>query len=257
VAAHRLKKCSQCDKKVSPAGMKQHLAWHKREDKKHKTNCEKCGKILKTKYGSGRFCGSGCARSFSTSKNRDEISKKTAKTLTGDEAHLTKSVECPNCNKSFTIRLSQSQKYCSRLCVRQFQYDQRNPNYKKNKAAARQAGKKGARKQRRTRRSKNEILFYEMCKKKFPDSLPNEPIFNGWDADVVIPSLKIAVMWNGVWHYRKITEAHSVKQVQNRDRIKISEIKKMGWMPYVIRDDGSYDPKFVLKKWKEFLTIAE
>lgn len=44
-------------------------------------HCEKCGAEHDGSYGSGRFCSKFCARSFSTSKNRKEISKKTSEKL--------------------------------------------------------------------------------------------------------------------------------------------------------------------------------
>jgi hypothetical protein len=59
-------------------------------------------------------------------------------------------------------------------------------------------------------------------------------------------------MWNGVWHYKKITEKHSVEQVQNRDRIKIKEIKKCGYEPYIIKDMGKYNPQFVEEEFEKF-----
>lgn len=49
------------------------------------------------------------------------------------------------------------------------------------------------------------------------------------------------MLWNGKWHYEKITKNHSVKQVQNRDKIKIEEIKKAGYIPYIIKDNGKYN----------------
>ena len=45
--------------------------------------CEKCEKEHDGSYGSGRFCSSKCARSFSTSKCRDEINKKVSVSLMG------------------------------------------------------------------------------------------------------------------------------------------------------------------------------
>ena len=45
--------------------------------------CEKCGKKHNGKYGSGRFCSSSCARSFSTSSKREEINKKVSQSLKG------------------------------------------------------------------------------------------------------------------------------------------------------------------------------
>ena len=105
------------------------------------------------------------------------------------------------------------------------------------------------------RRSKNEIYFAELCIKEFKKVLLNENIFNGWDADVIIEDYKIAVLWNGVWHYKKITRKHSVKQVQNRDRIKIKEIKKKGYIPYIVKDMGKHNKKFVESEFDKFLNI--
>lgn len=45
--------------------------------------CENCSILITEKYGSGRFCSSQCARSFSTKKNRNDISKKVSNTLKG------------------------------------------------------------------------------------------------------------------------------------------------------------------------------
>ena len=48
--------------------------------------CERCEKQHDGKYGSGRFCCLACARSFSTSKNREEISKKISKSIKVSDA---------------------------------------------------------------------------------------------------------------------------------------------------------------------------
>lgn len=114
-------------------------------------------------------------------------------------------------------------------------------------------GLKSSLKQRENRRSKNEIYFYEICKEYFKSVKSNEGIFNGWDADVIIEDIKVAVLWNGKWHYEKITKKHSVKQVQNRDRIKIGEIKKCGYLPYVIKDMGKENKKFVEMEFEKMI----
>lgn len=105
------------------------------------------------------------------------------------------------------------------------------------------------------RRSKNEVYFYELCKNYFKNVLANKPIFNGWDSDIIIEDFKIAVLWNGVWHYKKITKKHSVKQVQNRDFIKISEIKKCGYEPYIIKDLGKFNKFFVEEEFNKLKKI--
>lgn len=45
--------------------------------------CENCNLKIEENYGSGRFCGSKCARSFSTKASRAEINKKVSKTMAG------------------------------------------------------------------------------------------------------------------------------------------------------------------------------
>lgn len=104
-----------------------------------------------------------------------------------------------------------------------------------------------------SKRSKNECLFAELCIQYFKNVETNKSIFNGWDADVIIHDIKIAILWNGIWHYKKITKLHSVEQIQNRDRLKIKEIENYGYQVYVIKDLGKYKKEFVEEKFKEFL----
>jgi hypothetical protein len=79
--------------------------------------CEKCGKTQEEKYGSGRFCSSPCARSFSTSKNREEINKKKSETLKGKSTWIkgktlpkNKSSICQKCGVSFLS--TKKSKFC-------------------------------------------------------------------------------------------------------------------------------------------------
>ncbi len=105
-------------------------------------------------------------------------------------------------------------------------------------------------------RSKNEIAFADMCIRHFHEVDTNAPIFNGWDADVIIHDLKIAVLWNGPWHRKKIKSKHSVLQVQNRDKIKIKEIRSAGYLPYVIDDPGKADDWFVRSEFSRFMELV-
>ena len=114
-------------------------------------------------------------------------------------------------------------------------------------------GCKGIQHQGDLRRSKNEIEFCKLCEEYFDNVKHNESIFNGWDADIIIEDIKFAVLWNGPWHYKQITKSHSVKQTQNRDKIKIKEIKESGWTPYIIKDMGKANKDFVKEKFDEFL----
>ncbi len=154
--------------------------------------------------------------------------------------------KCLYCGDSFEHRISVNRKFCSIKCSNTFLN-------KNNKEKARKGGRKSAQVQAENRRSKNEIHFANLCKDHFKSVRTNEAIFKGWDADVIIDDIKVAILWNGKWHYEKITEKHSVKQVQNRDKIKIKEIKEFGYTPYIIKDMGKENIKFVNEEFEKFI----
>lgn len=189
------------------------------------------------------FCSRKCANSR---KHSDDTKRKISSSLSGNLAKKSAGnyglgrrkfslKRCPSCRDFFETRLDR--KFCSRKC------------------AAIKGGMISSTTQ--NRRSKNEIYFAELCKKHFNNVSFNENIFNGWDADVIIKDFKIAVLWNGKWHYEKITKKHSLLQTQNRDKIKINEIKNCGYFPYTIKDLGRYNPTLVEKEFQNFLKYAD
>jgi hypothetical protein len=103
------------------------------------------------------------------------------------------------------------------------------------------------------RASKNENFFAQMCKDFFGENnvITNEAIFkdvngNYWDADVIIPSIKIAISWNGeFWH--------SSKRCAARDKIKDSIIKDNGYYHYIINDSGRFNIEYVQNQFHKFL----
>lgn len=241
--------------------------------------CERCGKhytltLSEHRYKKGKyshFCSRSCANS--RGKYNDELKQKISNGVKKhlidigyvyvkheklpkkikDKSAKTKTAKlkkkkivtkiCEFCGKEFQQETyAIGSKYCCEECRRESLHIKMSA-----------AGKKSAAKQGAYRRSKNEKLFCEKCEKCFVNVGHNEPIFNGWDADILIHDLKIAVLWNGPWHYKKITKSHSIKQVKNRDKIKINEILKSGWIPYIIKDMGKYNPKFVDEQFEIFL----
>jgi ribosomal protein S14 len=109
-----------------------------------------------------------------------------------------------------------------------------------------------------SKRSKNEMHFAELCEETFDNVSTNDACFtdkngNNWDADVVLHDHLVAVMWNGVFHYKQIHKSQSLKQVKARDKIKKSVIKDNGYLVYVIKDMGKEDPAFVLAQFAIFL----
>lgn len=103
-------------------------------------------------------------------------------------------------------------------------------------------------------RSKDEIALFELCKNHFSNVEHNVRLFNGWDADVIIHDLKIAILWNGPWHYKQMNFSnHSLIKVQNRDALKIEEIKKLGWTP-IIYEDRLFNPDTAFSHLLNFIS---
>lgn len=222
--------------------------------------CPNCGKEFivtgtQYEYDNGRlktFCCRSCANKRIIT---DDIKEKISSTLKSKE---TKQYKCKVCGKLYKYQKGISTKsVCSKEC-RNYMNTHRNEFLTEDSLKRiSEGGRKSAKAQRDLRRSKNEIYFYELCKQKFNKVLNNECVFNGWDADIIIEDYKIAVLWNGPWHYKKIKENHSVEQVQNRDKIKINEIKRAGYIPYIIQDMGKYNKYFVEEQFNIFLNLLK
>jgi hypothetical protein len=155
-------------------------------------------------------------------------------------------ITCQICQIEFQPRSSKI-RLCSKECANNLL---RTDEYKQR---AIKNGSKGGKVSatRQSRRSKNEVYFSELCAKEF-DITTNEPYFDGWDADIIIHSEKVAILWNGQWHYNQISKTQSLKQVQSRDKIKLSVIEKFGYTPYIIKDMGKYNTKFVEQEFEIF-----
>lgn len=84
------------------------------------------------------------------------------------------------------------------------------------------------------------MYFGELCVQRFgSDNVSfNDPIFEGWDVDVII---KIAVLWDGIWHHKQISKTQSLKQVQSRGVIKRKIIEKLNYRHCTIKDKGKFN----------------
>lgn len=247
---------------ISAEGFKERrLNREKEKWELEKPTCKCCGKLLPFERRNKEFCNSSCSATYNNSNRKENgySSKNKKKKVNclkcGNEIEVSihsskhtwicndcKTKICPTCGKKF-IPKKKNTIYCSNKCV----YSNKDVKEK-----CRIAGLKSSTIQSENRRSKNEIYFYDLCKNIFKHVTNNENIFNGWDADVLIYDNKIAVLWNGNWHYIQIKRNSSLKQIQKRDEIKINEIKKLGWTPYVIEDRGKFNKKFVEQEFYKF-----
>jgi hypothetical protein len=190
------------------------------------SHCLDCNSILSYNNRNNRFCSKSCAAKSNMAARTDEYHNSHSKRMI--EYHknnpfvklvskLSQGV-CIICQKSFISR--HKRKTCSLSCKKELC----QINGRKAVAV-------------RCIRSKDEIELYKLCNFKFDNVLSNHIIQDGWDADIVIPMYKLAIMWNGPWHYRSMpVSKHSLLQVQTRDRIKQTLFESIGWTVLVFED---------------------
>lgn len=204
--------------------------------------CLHCGTELLGRH-QKKFCSSSCSAKYNNNgKTRsDESKSKTSKSLkefykknpTPPKPKKMLQIICENCQSSFFH--TSMKKTCSNSCYKSIQ-----------KKHGQKGGKKSANIQ--TIRSKDEILLYKLCKNYFNNVSHNEIIIDGWDADIILTDYKVAILWNGPWHYRKMPGLkHSLPQVQNRDKIKIDLFNQHGWKTYIF-EDNNYSPNEAFNK---------
>lgn len=134
---------------------------------------------------------------------------------------------CIACKSEFRVKKTRkNQKVCNLDCKRLLEKQKAAEGYYK------QLGRIGgcASAVVQVKRSKNEIMFAELCENtfEFEDVRCIEPIFNGWDSDVILYTMRIAIAWNGIWHYQKVRKEHDLDATKRRDIHKQKEIKRWG-----------------------------
>jgi hypothetical protein len=212
--------------------------------------CKQCGIHLQFEKRNNLFCSHSCSAtnsntgSHKSNKTKEKISNGVIKYLSSiEKPPLFTNIEfciCKYCNKKFVRKQEKgaSRTWCSDECE----------NFGRSLFARNNPGLG-------TKRSKQEIELYNLCKDYFGETVTNnENIFNGWDADILIYDYKIAILWNGPWHYKEMGFSnHSLKQVQNRDNIKIKEIRKKEWIPMIF-EDRYYTPESAFKYLVDSIT---
>lgn len=155
---------------------------------------------------------------------------------------------CEWCKQNYNPKRSE-QKFCNRKCS--------ILSLVSDKEKLKINGRKGFNKRQTHKRSKNEILFSELCISHFGeiDIQCNEQIFkdkngNFWDCDIFIKSLKIAILWDGwYWHY----SPNISNRQKARDVLKRKIILDNGYKYYTIIDKGKFNKSFVEYEFYLFL----
>lgn len=225
-----------------------------KERKRKEVICKNCGKTFLTTIGSKKiFCSFECSSHFSGNKSRKH-SKET-------KERISKSMNIFWSNHIIEKPIVEKPKRYCETCGKEICFTNKTNFCKEHYKVSfspetllklRESGQKVAAK--RQNRSYNEIRFCNLLKEHYDNIINNERFFNGWDADIILPDLKVAILWNGPWHYKDIFG--QLKQIQNRDKIKYSEIVKAGYMPYIIVDFTSKNEEKCQKEFKRFLEFA-
>lgn len=248
----------------------------KETEKEYTFNCKECGNEYKIilsdkqynnhKY--SEFCSISCARSNASkkaSKKQKEVNcidcgkliyisnRASDKNCRCEDCKLIHSEplkKCIVCGKEFRRHNSIC---CSKECSEIYNKNRKQYLSEETIQKFREVGKKSAQKQSELRRSKNEIEFCKLCENYFDNVEHNKPIFNGWDADIILPDIKFAILWNGNVHYKPIFGEANYNRIINRDKIKLKEINNAGYIPYIIKDIGKHNNNFVQEKFDEFI----
>ena len=224
--------------------------------------CPVCGKIVKN-FNRSNTCSRNCSNLFYSHKRKcfgikTAVCIKCNKPVDIDIQSSCKNFICEDCKNNIYYCKTCNKKIISKVkrlfCNRTCMYE--DPVIKQKILDGLKKGTKNSSK-KQNRRSKAEIEFAEYCEETFLNVKLNAPMFNGWDADIILPDYKIAILWNGPWHYEKLFNSHSLSQTINRDKIKLNEIKKMGYVPYIIKDNNTGKKDFVLNKFIEFLKFFD
>jgi hypothetical protein len=170
----------------------------------------------------GSFCSRDC--NFDYRKSR---------------ANNIQQVICLQCNVSFIKTKTELKRnpnsFCSKSCAATF-----NNKFK-----------------RKSRRSKCEIMLFELLKEKFPNLgiIPNDKtMLNGLEVDIAIPSLKLAIEWNGIVHFKPIYGDEKLNTIQSIDNKKLQLANQLEINLIVIPDLVS-TKQYVLQVFEYITTI--
>ena len=196
--------------------------------------CYKCGVSIPYRLRKNLACSRKCANSRKHSlETKEKIGRAQLghSRLKGNIKIPRIELPCSSCGDTILIKSNSNKEI--HVCNRQKCKTFRQQYY----------GTKSAR--LKGKRSKDEIVLYELCREKFTKVSANIPVIpeEPWDADIILHDYKIAILWNGPWHYKEMKlKNHSLSQVQNRDKIKTKLFENAGWK-VMIFEDRYYSPE--------------
>ena len=114
-------------------------------------------------------------------------------------------------------------------------------------------------KKRKSRRSKSEKLLFDLIEAEFPNLkiiANDKDLLDGYELDIVIPSIGLAIEWNGIVHYKPIYGQDKLTLIQKRDQEKQERAKKKGISLIIVPDLVSTD-KYVREAFYKIKSIIK
>lgn len=197
--------------------------------------CPVCSTPIEFTRKNNKFCSKSCSATHTNEmlkqrgyKVSEEQKQQISRSLINNLPKFSKVNQCLVCGKFHKVL--HHEKTCSPECHKKSLID---------------AGQKGGKisNTKRVKRSKDEIKLFELVLNIDKNSESNKVLVDGWDTDIFIPSLNLAIMWNGPWHYKEMNlYNHSLEKVQQRDRFKEQLFKDHGFNVLVF-EDRFYSPE--------------
>lgn len=202
--------------------------------------CENCKISYKEEH---RFCSVACARSFSTSRNREERNNKISISLRKEK--IVKF--CQNCNKEFFGK--KRQKFCSRSCGALFiSRSQVGREQRRKQAinASKSPNFKGWISRKKSKQSYPEIFWTKVLEQNNL-SFEREFKIGKYFIDFAFHEQKIALEIDGKQHLQE--------ERKNSDLKKDSFLVSLGWKVYRIPWNGTRNIKEQIKRFLEFIRV--
>lgn len=108
-------------------------------------------------------------------------------------------------------------------------------------------------------RSKAEIYMEGRLKNEFPNLLMmfnDREMLNGKELDVYIPSIGLAIEWNGIYHYKKIRDDGLFEKTINKDKQKVNDCVELGIELYIVKDLTSGN-KFIKEETEKIIKFVK
>ena len=196
---------------------------------------------------------------------------------------------CENCKKEFERTLSQYNKnkqrykhiFCSNKCKSKF-YNfrkkikcaycnkvviRKRKELKKYKSGKSFCSSSCAAKYNNTHRttgnrlSKSEKYLVKLIKQKCPELkiiIGDRKICKGLELDIVVPSLKLAIEWNGICHYKPIYGKEKFKDIKEKDiqkRLYLHEYDPEYKLITIIDTSKRFSEEYVEKMFAEKIKV--